>query len=187
MKVSCGPGVLAVCLATMSVAMGAGPDDLRYAFDRQGTRHTFTASFTVPATADRVLDLLYGFEHLQRFTRTSRTELLEQGPGWQRVRFTHTDWLWTMVATFRRELDRPARCVRFQMESVSRSGLPVPLPTDSSGDYCVEPAGAGCRVTYRQSGETDTSILLAAYMSYARREAILFARDLEAYVRADTP
>jgi hypothetical protein len=138
----------------------------------------------VDASPERVLDLLYDFEHLRQFTERSRAELLDEGQGWQRVRFTHSAWLWTLEGTFRREIDRPAGSIRFEMESAARSGLPIPLPASSSGEYRVERSGQGTLITYRQDGETDTSMLLAAYMNYARREAIAFAQDLEAYVRS---
>jgi hypothetical protein len=170
--------LLALCL----VAAHALAESTRE-FTQEGRHYAFTASFDVDAPPDRLLDLLYGFEHLQRYSRRSRSELLEQGPNWQRVRYTHGTWLWALEATMRRELDRDAGCVRFEMESAGRSGLPVPLPTASSGYFCVAPGESGQRITYRQVGEAGTSMLTDTWMRYARKEAVAFADDLENYIR----
>jgi len=155
-----------------------------YHFEERGGHYAFTATFEVTAAPDRVLELLYDFEHLRRYSRRSQSELLEEGHGWQRVRFTHTGWLWTVRATVHRELDRPANCVRFRVESASRTGLPIPLPAASSGDFCVVPADGSLRVSYRQAGQMEATVLLPAWKRYARTEALAFARDLEDYVRS---
>lgn len=156
-----------------------------YEFINDGTRYTFVFRFTVAATPDEALDLLYGFEHLKRFSRrASDVALLDEGDGWQTVRFTYSTWLWSMHTTFRRELDRPNRRVVFHMIEADRSGLPVPLPTASSGEYRVEPVPDGVRVVYRQSADNRDSFMLGAWIALARSEAVLFSRDLEAYVRS---
>jgi len=179
----CGRALLLWLLATAMAAQGA-PADSTYQFTEQERGYSFTATFELDAQADRVLDLLYGFEHFQKFARRSRCELLDEGPDWQRVRYTHSAGFWTMTATLRRELDRPGGCVWFEMESAARSGLPIPLPTASSGHYCVAQGETGLRVTYQQVGETEASALKAAWLRYARTEAIAFAEDMESYVRA---
>jgi hypothetical protein len=156
-----------------------------YEFISDGHRYTFVFQFDVKATPDEALDVLYGFEHLKRFSRrASDVALLEEGKDWQTVRFTYTTWLWSMHTTFRRELDRAGRRVPFYMTEAGRTGLPVPLPTASSGEYRVEPVADGVRVVYRQSAENRDSFLFAPWIALARSEAVLFSRDLEAYVRS---
>lgn len=179
----CVHALLLWLLALVPVAQGA-PADSTYQFTEHGRSYSFTATFELDAPADRVLDLLYGFEHFQRFARRSHCELLAEGPDWQRVRYTHSARFWSMTATMRRELDRPGGCVWFEMESAVRSGLPIPLPTASSGYYCVAQGETGLRVTYQQVGETEASLLKAAWLRYVHTEAIAFARDMESYVRA---
>ncbi len=179
--------LLTLWLPALALAAPQARAESTHEFTNEEQRYTFTAAFDVDAPTDRLLDLLYDFEHLQRYARRSKSELLDQGPNWQRVRFTHTSWLWTLRATMRRELDQEAGCVRFEMESAGRSGLPIPLPTASSGYYCVAPGDAGQRVTYRQVGEAGSSMLTASWMRYARKEAIAFAQDLESYVLAHAP
>ena len=155
-----------------------------HSFTEDSTRYTFACEFTVAADHDRVLELLYRFEHVQRFSKpVSEAELLGEGPDWQVVRFTYSTWLGSLVTTFRRELDRPRRTIRFRMTEVRRTGLPVPMPTASSGEYRLVPVAGGVRVIYRQEGETSDSVLLRPWMSRARSEAIRFAEGLEAYLR----
>jgi hypothetical protein len=180
-------GVLTLVLVLLASApaaqtMRAGST---HDFQAQARSYSFTATFELDAPPGQVLDLLYSFEHFQRFARRSHCELLEEGPDWQRVRYTHSTSLWTITATLRRQLDRPAGCVWFEMESAARSGLPIPLPTASSGHYCVEPVETGLRVTYHQAAETDASRLRAIWLRHARSEAVAFANDMEAYVRAN--
>lgn len=175
--------LLPLWLLALALVAPHGAAESTREFTEEDRRYAFTAAFDVDAPTDRVLDLLYDFEHLQRYSRRSQSELLDQGPNWQRVRFTHSSWLWTLRATMKRRLDREAGCVWFEMESAERSGLPIPLPTASSGYFCVAPGDAGQRVTYRQVGEAGSSMLAATWMRYARREAIAFAEDLESYLR----
>lgn len=156
-----------------------------HTFTEEGTRYTFTCEFTVAGDPDRVLDLLYRFEHLQRFSQPiSKVELLAEGPGWQSVRFTYATWLGSLVTTFRRELDQPGRTIRFHMTETRRTGLPLPMPTASAGEYRLEPVTGGVHVIYRQAGETSDSLLLRPWMSRARSEAVRFAEGLEAYIRS---
>lgn len=154
-------------------------------FDERPGHYAFTATFEVSAEPARVLGLVYDFEHLQRYSRRSQSELLDEGDGWQRVRFTHSGWLWTVRAVVLRELDRPANCVRFRVESASRTGLPIPLPEASNGSFCVVPEAGHVRVVYQQAGEMDSFLPAAAWRRYARAEALAFARDLEDYVRVN--
>jgi hypothetical protein len=89
-----------------------------------------------------------------------------------------------MSTTFRRELDRANHRIRFRMLEARRTGLPVPLPTSSSGEYRLDPSGGGVRVTYVQTAETRDSLLLTPWMARAHSEAILFSRHLETYVQS---
>jgi hypothetical protein len=57
----------------------------------------------------------------------------------QVVRFTYATWLWSMSTSFRRDIDRPNHRIRFRMLEARRTGLPVPMPTASSGEYRLEP------------------------------------------------
>jgi hypothetical protein len=70
------------------------------------------------------------------------------------------------------------------MLEAQRTGLPVPLPTSSSGEYRLEPTGGGVRVTYVQTAETRETLLAGTWMARAHSEAILFSEDLETYVRS---
>ncbi len=172
-------------VAAASCAARALPAEPPYTFVQQGPRYTFTFKFTVAAGPDEVLDVLYPYRSLRQYSRTaSAVDLLDSGADWQLVRFTYTTWLWSMSTTFRREIDRPNHCIRFQMLRAERTGLPVPLPTASSGEYRLDPVDGGVRVTFVQTAEAPGSLLLGAWMARARSEAVLFSRDLESYVRS---
>jgi hypothetical protein len=179
--------LFAVAIAASGPA-SALPVEGSQAFIQHGQHYTFTFEFVVSASPDEVLDALYPFPSLQQYSRTaSEVELLDQGNDWQRVRFTYTTWLWSMSTTFRREIDRPNHCIRFQMLDAERTGLPVPLPIASSGEYRLDPVDGGVRVTFLQRAETADSLLLRAWMARARSEATLFSRDVESYVRSRLP
>jgi hypothetical protein len=159
-----------------------------YTFTQQGQRYTFTFRFVVDASPDQVLDMLYAFPNLQQYSRTaSAVELLESGADWQLVRFTYATWLWSMSTSFRREIDRPNHCIRFRMVDARRTGLPVPLPMASSGEYRVDPFDGGVRVSYLQVVEARDSLLLGPWMARAHSEAIQFSHDLETYLRSRLP
>ena len=179
------PGRFAVLLllaATVAASMPAQPP---YTFIQEGQRYTFRFTFVVDSTPSEVLDVLYPFPALKQYSRTaSKVELLETGADWQSVRFTYATWLWSMSTTFRREIDRPHDCIRFRMIEATRTGLPMPLPTASSGEYRLESVDGGVRVTFVQTAETRDSLLLGPWMARAHSEAILFSRDLETYVRS---
>jgi hypothetical protein len=180
-------GRLAALLLVAAVACSASalPAEPPYTFVQEGQHYTFTFTFVVSASPDAVLDVLYPFANLQQYSRTaSAVELLENGTDWQLVRFTYATWLWSMNTTFRREIDRPNHRIRFQMLEAGRTGLPVPLPTSSSGEYRLEPVDGGARVTFVQTAETHDSLLLGPWMARAHSEAILFSQDLETYVRS---
>ena len=178
-------GVLFAVLVLAMLSSPCARETAPYAFTQEGPRYTFVSSFTVVAEPDEVLDLLFEFRHLRQFARrATAVELLAEGPGWQEVRYTYATWVWRIHTTFRRELDRTHRRVRFHMTGASRSGVPVPLPTASTGDYRLEPVAGGLRVIYRQTAETRDTLLLGVWMSRARSEAIGFSQDLEAYVRS---
>lgn len=171
--------------ATAAPAASPAAAEAPYTFTQDGSRYTFVFSFVVAAEPDEVLDAVYPFADLQRFSRrASSVELLDEGDGWQTVRFSYATWLSRMSTTFRRELDRPGRRIRFRMLEARRTGLPMPLPTASSGEYRLDSVAHGVRVTYRQTAETRDTILLRPWMARARSEAILFSRDLETYVRS---
>jgi hypothetical protein len=158
------------------------------AFVKNGHRYTFTAEFVVKATLDQVMDVLYPFPDLRGYSRTaSAVDLVDEGTNWQLVRFTYATWLWSISTTFRREIDRPNHRILFRMVDARRTGLPVPLPTASSGEYLLEPFDGGVRVTYVQMAETRDTLLSGPWMSRAHAEAIQFSEDLERYVRSNLP
>ena len=124
--------LLALLAAQCTTAGIAAPT---YTFKTQGTSYTFEMQFVVAASPDEVLDALYPFEHLREISRSvSKANLLEEGPDWQIVNFVYSTWLWRLTTTFRRDLDVPGGRIRFRMLSVQRTGLPIPLPTASSGE-----------------------------------------------------
>ena len=156
-----------------------------YTFQTQGTSYTFEMQFVVAAPPDAVLDALYPFEHLREISRSvSQANLLDEGPDWQIVNFVYATWLWRLTTTFRRELDVSNGRIRFRMLEVQRTGLPIPLPTASSGEYRVDAIEGGSLVTFTQTAQVRDSLLRGPWMARARSESVRFARSLEAYARA---
>lgn len=183
-------GVAAVLMfmAAASLAMPSSAADRPYTFIQEGQRYTFTFNFVVDASPDEVLDALYPFPNLQEYSRTaSAVELLDEGADWQSVRFTYATWLWSMSTTFRRDIDRSSHSIRFRMVDAQRTGLPVPLPTASSGEYRLDPVDGGVRVTYVQMAETRDTLLRGPWMARAHTEAIQFSKDLKTYLRSRFP
>lgn len=180
-----GRVAILVLVAVASCTVSALPAETPYSFAQDGDQYKFTFKFVVAAGPDDVLDVLYPFQNLKQYSRTaSAVELLEHGADWQLVRFTYSTWLWSMTTTFRREIDRSNRRIRFQMLGARRTGLPMPLPTDSRGEYRLDPVDGGIRVTFVQTAETPDSLLRGVWTARAHAEAIEFSRDLESYVRS---
>jgi len=176
---------ISLVLLAAPICAAAGTAAPNYAFKTQGNSYTFEMQFVVAASPDEVLDTLYPFEHLREFSRRiSRTNLLDEGPGWQVVNFVYSTWLWRMTTTFRRDLDVPAGRIRFRMLEVQRTGLPIPLPTASSGEYRVSAVAGGTLVTFTQTAQIRDSLLLGPWMTRARSESVRFAQSLEAYARS---
>ena len=183
-------GRLAVILltATASFTAAALPAERPYTFIEQGQRDTFRFEFNVDASPDDVLAVLYPFANLKQYSRTASTvELLDNGPDWQTVRYTYATELWSISTTFLREIDRRDHSIRFHMIEARRTGLPVPLPTASSGEYRLEAIDGGVHVTYVQMAETPDTLLRGPWTGRAHSEAVLFSQDVESYVRARLP
>jgi hypothetical protein len=168
--------------AQCAAAAAAAPS---YTFETRDNSYTFELQFVVAAPPPDVLDMLYRFEHLRAFSSgIGQASLLDEGPDWQIVSFGYATWLWRLTTTFRRELDVPGGRIRFRMLEARRTGLPIPLPTASSGEYRVRAVDGGSRVTFTQTAQIRDSLLLGPWMSRARTESVRFAESLEAYARA---
>jgi len=181
------PGRLAffLLLAVTSFSTRSLAAEQPYSFTKEGSRYTFRLQFIVEASPDEVLDVLYPFPSLKQYSQAATSvESLDTGPDWQTVRFTYATGLWSVSTTFRRELDRASHRIRFRMLEARRTGLPMPLPVSSSGEYRLEPTGGGVRVTYVQTTEMRNTLLTGPWMARAHSEAILFSEDLENYVRS---
>jgi len=181
------PGRLAAVLlvAVTSFSARSLAAEQPYSFIKEGSRYTFRLQFTAEASPDEMLDLLYPFPSLKQYSQTATSvESLDTGSDWQIVRFTYATGLWSVSTTFRRDLDRANHRIRFRMLDARRTGLPVPLPVSSSGEYRLEPADGGVRVTYEQTTEMRDTLLTAPWMARAHSEAVLFSEDLENYVRS---
>jgi hypothetical protein len=172
-------------VAAAACTASASPAEPSYSFTRDGQRYRFEFEFVVDASPDQVLAVLYPFPNLEQYSRTaSAVDLIAEGADWQSVRFTYATWLWTMTTTFRREIDRTHHCIRFRMLEAQRTGLPVPLPVTSSGEYRLEAVDGGVRVSFVQSAEVRDSLFLGPWMARARSEGIQFSRDLATFVRS---
>ena len=163
----------------------AGTAAPNYQFKTQGNSYTFEVQFVVAASPEKVLDALYPFEHLREISRrVGKTNLLDEGPDWQIVNFVYSTWLWRLTTTFRRDLDVSNGRIRFRMLNAQRTGLPIPLPTGSSGEYRVTAVDGGTLVTFTQTAQIRDSLLLGPWMTRARSESVRFAQSLESYARA---
>jgi hypothetical protein len=175
----CGLLGAILLMATASVLVSASPAGRPYTFVQQGQRDTFRFEFDVKASPDDVLEALYPFANLKRYSRTaSAVELLDKGPGWQSVRYTYATSLWSISTTFRREVDRRNHCIRFRMTEARRTGLPVPLPAASSGEFRLEPIDGGVRVTYEQMAETPDTFLSGPLKKSSIRSMLFSQRQI---------
>jgi hypothetical protein len=141
--------------------------------------------FVVAAPPEKVLAALYPFERLREISGSvSTAKLIDEGPGWQTVDYVYSTWLWSLTTTFRRELDVENGRIRFWMLDARRTGLPIPLPTASSGEYQADAVASGTLLTFTQTAQIGDSLLLGPWLARARSESARFAQSLEAYARA---
>jgi hypothetical protein len=172
-------------LALPGFTVLAEATDRSFDFRQDGSRYTFTSGFVVAASPEQVLSILFPVDDLRQYSRREATvDLIDDGPGWQLVRFTHATLLWSFSATVRREIGCAGRCIRFQMLRTTRSGLPIPTPTASSGECRLEPTDTGVRVTIVQNVEAPDTPLLGLWTAWARSRARAFSMDLESHVRS---
>jgi len=173
------------CIAASLVAGTAIAATTPYSFRREDHHFTFAYEFTVAAQPDEILAVLYPVPNLRQYSRSGGSvDLIDEGPGWQLVRLTHETLLWTFSAVVRREIDCDGHCIRFRMLSAQRTGIPIPMPNSSEGEYRFEPAGGGVRITFIQRGDVPHTPLAGLWTSWVKSQAVTFSRDLEAYVRS---
>jgi hypothetical protein len=177
-------GTLEIALASL-LASGAAAADRAYEFNSEGRRHVFHGSFSIPAERSCVLQVLFGHEHVVRFvTGADAVELIDQGEDWNEIRYVYDFWLFSHSESYRRWLTDGEPALSFELVGVEHQGFEVALPRSSSGYYDLKASPGGLTVHYRQQVELGPGPLVWAYQQLARRRAIAFLEDLEAYLES---
>ena len=69
---------------------GGDKKDFEYEFIRTDSSYSFLGSFVVKVDYDCLIDVVYKFEHISKYTSGAKSiKLLKQGENWYEVEYTY--------------------------------------------------------------------------------------------------
>ena len=106
-----------------------------YEFTKDDTSYTFRGSFVVNTDFDCLLDVVYKFEHISKYTSGAKfIKLIRQGKNWYEVSYTYRKLLiFENKSTWRRTLKRAEGRVGFEMISNRNNIAILPEVLSSTG------------------------------------------------------
>ena len=163
---------------------GGQENDLKYEFIRTDSSYSFRGSILVKADFDCLIDVVYKFEHISKFTSGAKSiELRRQGENWYEVTYTYRKLLiFENKSTWRRTLKQDKGRVVFEMVSNKNNIAILPEVLSSTGYYQIKSETNGFRVEYYQECKLKPGLLKNAYIRQAKKEAIKFLALFKKYV-----
>lgn len=177
-------GILIALLSLRIILSGNQKNEFDYEFIQEGNSYSFLGSFIVQAEQDCLIDVIYNFEHISKYTAGAESiELVQQGENWLEVTYTYRKFLiFENKSTWRRTLRWDENKVVFEMRSSENNMSIMPQLLSSTGYYQLKPEKEGCRVEYCQECQLKTGLLKTAYMNQAKKDAIKFLREFKEYI-----
>ena len=157
---------------------------IEYNFIKDDSSYLFRGGFIVNNDFDCLLDVVYKFEHISKFTSGAKSiELRRQGENWYEVTYTYRKLLiFENKSTWRRTLKRDKGRVVFEMVSNKNNIAILPEVLSSIGYYQIKSETNGFRVEYYQECKLKSGLLKNAYINQAKKEAIKFLALFKKYV-----
>jgi hypothetical protein len=182
MKKICKTIIILFCLpVSLLSSQKAG---IEYNFTKDDSSYSFRGSFIVNNDFDCLLDVVYKFEHISKFTSGAKSiKLRRRGENWYEVTYTYRKLLiFENKSTWRRTLKREKGRVVFEMVSNKNNLSIIPEVLSSTGYYQVKPDDNGFRIEYCQGCVLKPGLLKNAYIRQAKKEAIKFLALFKKYV-----
>ena len=156
-----------------------------YKFIQDGKYYSFQGSFIVKAELDCLMNVIWDFEHLSKYTSGAKSiDLVRQGEDWYDVTYTYRRFIiFENKSTWRRILKRDEKKVLFEMMSNENNINIIPKMLSSTGYYQIKPEKEGYQVEYFQECKLKPGFLEDAYISKAKKEAIRFMAVFKEYVK----
>jgi len=153
-------------------------------FKKNDNSQSLKLAFSLNATPDCVLEVLFDYRHVAQVSDTvDSVELIETTDSGQVVRYRYDGLFYNYEAKYYRWPDRERAEIRYQLINYKQSGIPLPLVTSSSGRYTVSSESHGARVTLSQEIGIEQSIFSSLYLNHAYDETINFAEDLVKHIQ----
>jgi len=176
--------ILVVLLSLPVILPGIQKKGLDYEFIQNSNYYSFQGSFIVTAEFDCLINVIYDFEHISKYTVGAKSiEITRQGENWYEVTYIYRKLIiFENQSTWRRTLKRDEGKVVFEMISSKNNLNIMPEVLSSTGYYQVKPEKEGHQVEYFQECELKPGILKNTYINQAKKEAIKFLREFKDYI-----
>lgn len=177
--------IIALLLCAPIFLYGIEKKEVEYEFNKDDSSYSFRGSFVVNADLDCLIDVVYKFEHISKYTSGAKSiELMRLGENWYEVTYTYRKLIFfENKSLWRRTLKRDEGKVVFEMQSNKNNIAIMPEIVSSTGYYHVKPERDGFRVEYFQECTLKPGLLKNTYISKAKKEAIKFLNLFKSYVK----
>jgi hypothetical protein len=178
-------GILVALLSLPIILPGSQNNEFDYEFIQDGNCYSFRGSFIVQAERDCLIDVIYNFEHISKYTAGAESiELVRQEENRYEVTYTYRKFLiLENKSTWRRTLKRDEQKVIFEMISTKNNVSFMPQLLSSSGYYQIKPENEGYQVEYFQECKLKPGLLKSTYINQAKKEAIKFLQEFKEYIK----
>ena len=158
--------------------------ELNYEFVHEKNYYSFTGILLVGAEPDCLIDLIYNFDHISKYSSGATSiQLIQQDENWFDVAFIYKKLMFIEnESTWRRTLSHDKRKVAFEMLSNKSNIRWIPKLISSTGHYQITSTKNGSLVEYFQECELEHGALQSIYIREAKKEAIQFLKIFEKYL-----
>ena len=175
---------IAALLILPILVYGSMKKELDYEFIQADNYYSFQGSFIIIAEADCLINLIYNFENISKYSSGAKSvELGRRGENWYELTFTYRNFLFLEnKSTWRRTLNPDEHKVDFELISNRNNLNIIPKMLSSTGYYQIHHEKQGCRVEYFQECKLTPGLLKYAYINKAKKEAIKFLQEFKEYI-----
>ena len=176
--------IIIVLLSLPVILPGRQEKGLDYTFIQDNNYYSFRGSFIVTVELDCLIDVIYNFEHISKYTSGAKSiEKIREGENWYEVTYIYRKLIiFENQSTWRRTLIRNEGKVVFEMISSKNNLSIIPEVLSSTGYYQVKPEKECHRVEYFQECKLKPGILKNTYINQAKKGAIKFLREFKEYI-----
>ena len=157
---------------------------MTHEFLRDDNSYSFRGSFHVCADPECLIQVIYKFEHISKYTSGARSiEIIREGDNWYEVRYVYRRYIiFENTSSWRRILKQDEQKVVFEMIS-NESNLDIlPEILSSNGYYQITPGEKSCRIEYYQECTLKKGFFRESFIKRAEDEAVEFLRVFLDYI-----